>query len=247
MPRQTKTSPLIDGITLCSRYAFGPNRLHLCGPDANTEILAYLKEGASDAGLSAMLEKFANLHPYLETIAHANRIRDPFDAHVVEAYWIGNELLENIPAKIYYRHLVERVGMKRKQPTSTVRLVEDKLRLGAPMHHTFHVLNLFRRADIHALDQCRTSWGTITSIDGPIVVLQRRPLEIRGTVFALGPTKEHRVKRQLADNDIFAEAKVGDVVSLHWNVVAEILSPRQVVNLSRYTDISIRLANLSLQ
>ena len=88
MLKQKTTS--VDGIARCTRYAFGPNRLHLCGPDANKEVLAYLKEGVSDPGLENLLRRFSTLYPYLQHIAQANHIADPCDERVVEAYWIGN-------------------------------------------------------------------------------------------------------------------------------------------------------------
>src|SRR3989338_5875958 len=93
----------MDGIARCSRYAFGPNRLHLCGPEKNREVLSYMSQNASDEGLKQILREFQTLHPYLVSIAQANRIRDPFDDRVVEAYWIGNELLNAIPAKVFHR------------------------------------------------------------------------------------------------------------------------------------------------
>ena len=83
----------MDGVTRCTRYAFGPNRLHMCGPDMNREVLAYMNEGVTDTGLTNILKEFQALHPYLTKIAHTNQIKDPFDSRVVEAYWIGNELL----------------------------------------------------------------------------------------------------------------------------------------------------------
>ena len=86
----------IDGLARCSRYSFGPNRLHYCGPDKTREIYDYIKEGAGDAGLGLILKEFKTLYPYLRLIAEANNIRNHFDDRVVEAYWIGNELLENV-------------------------------------------------------------------------------------------------------------------------------------------------------
>ena len=65
---------MTDGVARCARYAFGPNRLHMCGPDANREVLAYLSEGVADDGLMYLLAKFKTLYPYLETIAHAKRL-----------------------------------------------------------------------------------------------------------------------------------------------------------------------------
>lgn len=91
-----------EGIIRCSRYAFGPNRLHYCGPDANREILSYIGEGKGDAGLISLLKEFATMYPYLDFISRVNKIFDPFVEQVVEAYWLGNSLL----AKVNKQHFM---------------------------------------------------------------------------------------------------------------------------------------------
>src|SRR3989304_3467125 len=103
---------MMDGLLRAGRYAFGPNRLHYCGPDANAEILAHIREGVADPGLAKLLSAFQTMYPSLLHIAHANDIKDPFNERVVEAYWVGNELLENISQKQFYRHLREGLRLK---------------------------------------------------------------------------------------------------------------------------------------
>ena len=53
-----------------------------------------------------MARCFSGAWPYLELIASANAIADPLDARVLEAYWVGSELLEGIPAA----SLLEAIG-----------------------------------------------------------------------------------------------------------------------------------------
>jgi hypothetical protein len=52
----------IDGILRCSRYSFGPNRLHYCGPDQNVELRALIEAGEmakdSGLGLTSLLKHF---------------------------------------------------------------------------------------------------------------------------------------------------------------------------------------------
>jgi len=59
----------MNGILRCSRYAFGPNRLHYCGPDANSEIRSYIDEDATDPGLEKLMSQFQTMFPYLRHIA----------------------------------------------------------------------------------------------------------------------------------------------------------------------------------
>lgn len=84
----------MDGALRCLRYAFGPNRLHLCGPKANSDLLNFLIEQKPSKRLTFLLKKFKTMYPYLKKIADANKIKDPLDERVVEAYWIGNNLLD---------------------------------------------------------------------------------------------------------------------------------------------------------
>src|SRR3990167_9993879 len=83
-----------QGLLTCARYAFAPNYLKYCGPDENRTIFQYCAAQDADAGLRELLEEFGTLYPYLRFIAQANGIADPFDPRVVEAYWVGNRLLE---------------------------------------------------------------------------------------------------------------------------------------------------------
>jgi hypothetical protein len=105
----------MDGITRCSRYAFGPNRLHYCGPDANKEMKGLIENNPThDGGLSHLLKQFKTLFPYLKHIAVANGIRDPFDSRVVEAYWLGNDLLATIEKRQLHTFLVDEMRLKDK-------------------------------------------------------------------------------------------------------------------------------------
>ncbi len=187
---------MIDGVSRCARYSFGPNRLHLCGPDANREVLAYLTEGVTDGGLTHLLKKFNTLYPYLESIAHANNINDPFDARVVEAYWLGNKLLDSIQPQLFYRHLTDVLQLKKRLKPREFKFLTDKLsafirvnirdyprRPLARMHHNFHVFNVWQRTGhaetehtLESMDKCRVSWGKVTLIDGPFITVMRQPL-----------------------------------------------------------------------
>ena len=78
------------------RYAFAPNELGYCGPSDSQELLGYGANGVVDRGLTAMARQFDGAWPYLELIAGAVGISDPLDHRVVEAYWVGNPLLDRV-------------------------------------------------------------------------------------------------------------------------------------------------------
>jgi len=87
---------LTDGAIIFARYAFMPNKLGYCGSDDNRTLFDYCAARHTDPGLVFLLQKFEAAYPYLKLIAGSNNIADPFDARVVEAYWLGNELLDRV-------------------------------------------------------------------------------------------------------------------------------------------------------
>src|SRR5579859_1535736 len=87
-----------------------PNRLQYCGGDDNGTILEYAVADTREPPLDRLLRKFTGALPYLALIARRNGIADPFDERVVEAYWVGNELLERVEAVELYDHLKQRYG-----------------------------------------------------------------------------------------------------------------------------------------
>jgi len=247
-------SSRIDGITRCTRYACGPNRLQLCGPDMHHEVIAYLAAGASDGGLAQILRGFQTLYPYLENIAHANHIRDPFHTRIVEAYWIGNELLDAITPRAYFRHITDIRQLRRTPSNShTFDTLAEKLRHGATMHHNFHVMNVWQRTGyvqeahtLNSMDQCRVSWGTVTKIDGPYLTLKRQPLATAGGKLLLGPEETVKIIRRLNDASFVDDLRAGDVISLHWDVPCDIVDARELRNLKKYTALALSLANITV-
>src|SRR3954449_12379548 len=100
-------APVLAGALRFIHYAFMPNRLQYCGGDDNHTLLDYGTAQVVDGGLTPLLRRFTGAVPYLQLIARANGITDPFDSRVVEAYWIGNGLLEQVEARQLYDALAE--------------------------------------------------------------------------------------------------------------------------------------------
>lgn len=240
----------IDGIARCARYALGPNRLHLCGPDASREVLAYISENESDMGLANILEQFRTLYPYLKEISRANHIKDPFDPDVVEAYWLGNALLEKVSPRSYYRHLTDNIEISKKLDTKSREHLFQKIGKGARMHHSFHVFNIWQRTGntdtehtLESIDNCRVSWGKVLSIDGPSITVSRQPVVLKSRSLLLGEARKTKIQRRLEDQGIGCDIQTVDTISIHWGLPCEILNPVQIANLKKYTLASLALAN----
>ncbi|HTY39505.1 MAG TPA: DUF6390 family protein [Candidatus Paceibacterota bacterium] len=242
----------MDGLLRCTHYAFGPNRLHYCGPDANREIGAYIVENERDPGLTKLLSQFETMYPYLRHIAEANNIKDPFDDRVVEAYWLGNELLEHIEKKKFYHHLLNGLQLK-KRLGKTFALVEQKLEQNAVPHHSFHVLDVWKRTGhaeqahtLESMDECRVSWGTVTTVAGPAITVSAKPLLYKNGKLYLGEPVPKKINRKLEAIYDIEQLVPGDLVSIHWSVPCEKITPTQAAQLEKYTLRHIALANQTL-
>lgn len=239
----------IDGTSRFIRYAFMPNRLHYCGGDSNSLIFDYALEGVREPPLEAMLRKFTGAMPYLSLIARSNGIVDPFDERVVEAYWIGNDLLSGVEVRQLHDALRERFGNQLQGKTREWLLA--KAPAGARPHHNFHVFDVHSRVgelehSLETMDQCRISWGKVLKDDGSELVVERQPLTLVEGKLALGASIQERAARQVGGRGFADEATTGVWVSLHWGWVCEVITPLQQRNLARYTVDHIRLANLTM-
>jgi len=245
---QIPTQPLAGQLRFI-HYAFMPNRLRYCGGDDNRTLLEYGTEQVVDPGLTPLLRRFTGALPYLRLIARANAIADPFDSRVVEAYWIGNELLERVEVRQLYDSLEERFG---KQLEGRARQwMLNKAPAGARPHHNFHVFDIHSRVGevehtMETLDQCRISSGKVLAVEGAELVVERQPLVLIEGKLALGPAQRTRVTRQVESRGFADAATVGDWVALHWGWVCEVLTPRQAANLAHYTRYHLALANQTI-
>ncbi len=237
----------------CSRYSFGPNRLHYCGPDANKELHDLIESGESNIGLAHLLKQFKTLFPYLKYIAGINNIKDPFDSRVVEAYWLGNVLLEKVEQRTLYNFLVDNLRVKDKLKNKEFHWLEEKIKKGAVPHHSFHVLNVWDQKghtdhlqDLNRMDECRISSGVVTEVAGSEIKVSTEPLIYINGKFDFGPVILKTLIRQLESEYDIEQIKIGQIVSIHWSVPCEVITEKQAQTLKKYTLKNINFANLTL-
>jgi Family of unknown function (DUF6390) len=241
----------MDGVLRCSRYAFGPNRLHFCGPDANREIWDYLNEGFTDFGLQKLLKGFETLYPYLDRIARSNHITDPFDARVVEAYWIGNSLLDAVDKSTLHQYFIDDLRLKDKLPLKTFRTLEERIGKGILPNHNYHILSVPKKmgagdmgTNIDAIDSCRISWGKVTAVSGPRITVLYEPLLVVHNKLSLGAPVEKHITRRLEAEYDFDMLQAGQYITLHWDIPCEVLTKDIVAKLRHHTQRAIQIANL---
>lgn len=243
-----------DGALLFGRYAFPPNRLGYCGPEDTRALLEHVSEAKSDRGLLELERRFDGAYPYLRLIAQCNDIPDCFDVRVVEAYWIGNRLLERVRAAPFYESMEAR--FRSRMNASQFGWLARKLEMSAWPHHNFHVFEIYVRAGLmrnpsadialETMDSCRISWGRVSAVEGPDLVLERPQLMVSDGKLVLSEPRPMRVSRQLDGRGFVDGVRVGDVVSVHWNWACDVLSAGALARLQRATRRSLELATLTM-
>ena len=240
------------GPLLFARYAYPPNSLGYCGADETRTLLEYGDAGASDGGLAELARTFDGAWPYLTLIAAANRIADPLDPRVVDAYWIGNELLDAVTPDVLARHVEDR--FRGRIGRCWTRVLEA-VAAGAVPHHSFHVfavypwLGLLRTGvvdePLRVLDRCRTAPGLVQSVEGDTASALVRPLVWSGRDLELGPWTPREVRWRDGGLALVAGPQPGDWVSLHWDFVCDRLEPAVAATLDRTTRRALAAVNRS--
>jgi hypothetical protein len=245
-PVRLEAPAAASGLLAFIRYGFMPNHLGYCGGNDNDVLFEHAVEGRHDARLAPLLAKFTGAFPYLQTIAGANGIADPLDARVVEAYWLGNELLDRVEASALFRSLEERFG---NRLVGTLReQVLRKAPQGARPYHLFHVLDVYRHLEsdevgMAAMDSCRISWGRVTNVEAGALMVERQPLRMHDGRLTLGQPAPERVLRTISGHGFTDDVAVGDTVSIHWGWACEVLRPHQAANLARWSAHHLAIAN----
>lgn len=215
------------------RFASPPNRLGHCGPLASDGVGQYLHTPI-DGGFAELAAQFEGAYPYLELLAGATRRADPLDADVVEAYWIGNELLDRVSTLDFGNSIDARF---RRRAGSAWSQIDGSVAAGVA-HHSYHVLHvtpwtgLMRRGivdePLRIVDQCCVSWAQVVDTASGAPLVRRRPLVWAGSRLQFGEPTVEQVTSPI-------DVRVGDWVALHWGVVCERLQPHQLGWLRRTT------------
>jgi hypothetical protein len=229
------------GDVLFARYAFPPNELGYCGPDDPDVLLRHATSAAEPADeIARRARLFDGAWVYLELIAAAAGIPDPMDARVVEAYWIGNDLLDAVDPDAFLATLRRRFAGQLVGP------IAERWRSMPPTqalaNHSFHVFAVYPwtalltvRTDtaLSVLDSCRIRWGTVTAVDGARVSVRSRPLTWDGQRLGLGADRVESVR--WSTGGAGRPPAPGDLVACHWDWVCDRLTAAQVAQLSART------------
>ena len=214
-----------SGALRFAQYAYPPNELGYCGPDGAGVML----DPEAAAEIERRARQFEGAWSYLELIAESAGLPDPLDVAVVDAYWVGNALLERVDPGALVSRLEDRF---RGQVGGTWREAADR----AVAHHSFQVFEVYPWAGLlragrppgpaaTVLDRCRIRVGRVLAVHGEDATVECRPLAWDGaTLRESGPVTE-TVRWSVDGGSLIAAPHVGDTVALHWDWVCEVVGP----------------------
>jgi hypothetical protein len=236
----------MSGAVQFARFALPPNAYGYCGP-ADLDVVAELVAAGDTAvdEMRAVAQQFEGAWPYLQFLSDSVG-SDPLAAEVVEAYWIGNNLLADVDTLAWGNSVDDRF---RSRAGARWRVLADGITGGVP-NHAFHVFCVYPWVGLlragftdHALeviDQCRIRWGTVLESMGSEVVVLSAPLVWDGRRLQHGTERVETVRMPVENAE---KVMPGNVVALHWDYVCQVLSPQQLEHLIRYHDRHMAIAN----
>ena len=238
----------MQGVQLAARFSIATNRLKYCGPaDAEPALFRTIVEGQALEASRTSLLRFEALEPYLTAIAAKHGL-DPLDHEVVEAYWIGNELLDDFTREDF-RGILDTLA-HRGLPRSMAETFAAHLPQHPLPHHTFHVsfvgvgnVTGHVKTTLPNMEACRPAWARVLRVAKGTLDVDKPTLAYARGRLGIGPP----VRETLAyDPRMLPRVRKGDHVAVHWNWPAVVLRNGQLASLKTYTDRSLDAANEAL-
>jgi len=221
----------MEGLELAALFSSAPNALGLCGPSGF--------DTSDKKRLLSQMKKFRAPYAYLSLIAKANN-RKPFDYGVVEAFWLGNDLLANVPRAAVARMIKSKFTGNGRLSKSRAKILADNLPEQVYPHHSFHVFYIgsisgYLEGKKKELDLCRVSWGNVTRVGKGKLAVCSKPVKFENGSAVFG-------KRQAAswatDGGRFA---AGGIACSHWGRAIIPITAHQKGNLEKFTKINMAL------
>ncbi len=239
----------MNGIQLCARFSLATNRLRYCGPsDADGLLYRTIVDGVELEKSRAALERFEALGPYIRTIAEKHGL-EPFDYEVVEAYWIGNKLLDGF-TRDEFRGILS-AFVRRGIPRPVAERLSASLPPRPLPHHAFHVTFVGVGAvsgkvptTFENMEMCRPSWGRVIEIEDRFVTVERPALAVDDGRLHIGTPV---IERREIDPRVVQEVAVGDTLAFHWGWAATVLEPEQRQRLEEYTGAALDASSAALR
>jgi hypothetical protein len=224
-------------LQLESRFSLPPNSLGYCGrKSAAFKFKTCIISGECD-GVKEEVARFIVLYPYLQTLSKITRL-PKFSKHLIEGYWIGNDILTKAKPKDYF--LLLEYFKKQGVPDFFVEELKNKKPKVFIPNHLFQVLHVgVGRAsgsvafNIKTINNCMVRWGKVQSLSKTKATIELNSLKIKNKKSYMLTLIKEIVPFDLK---IVPDLKIGDIVSVHWNMVIKILTGSEEKNLKHWTE-----------
>ncbi|MEK6917150.1 MAG: DUF6390 family protein [Nanoarchaeota archaeon] len=237
----------MDSIELVARYSFITNKLRYCGPEESyLKFLEYIKNPNEKLAneIKSYIKRFEGLYPYLQLIAKKHGL-DEFDYKVMEAYWLGNELLDKF-TETDLKEIIFTLT-KRGLPKSYAEKLTKNIPSGMLPHHSFNVIYVgvgkvtgSVKFNLENINNCLIRPGKVVKSKEKTAIIQHRPYRYDKGKLELGNPIEEEFDNQ------FNSLKKGDTVSIHWKFIVDKLTEEQYSNLLKYNFKNIQALNNSI-
>ena len=271
----------MKGIELAARFSYITNSLEYCGPkEASRQIEEYILKKDNEKYLRKSLSRFEGMYPYLKAIADKNG-KDPFDYDVVEAYWIGNSLLDSFNDADIKKLILSLI--QRGLPKSIGNKLTEELPSGFKPHHSFNVFYVgvgritgSVETTLKNMNKCRINYGKVVNFKMSETSIRNLPASARSKKAVSEHAQEHapcystsvldknkiliKTKNIIKKNDKYSfskdelrtisfipklikNIKKNDFVAVHWDFALVKLTSKQIKNIDKYTEETLKIMN----
>jgi len=234
----------IDALKKACLYSFPPNKLGYCGPEYSWQSFQKFLSDPSEENAAQVknhLKRFDALYPYLELIAGANSSQ-PFDFEVVEAYWIGNSLLDNV------KHVKIQETILSFQKHGLPKSIAEKKAANLPEEmlacHSLHVLYvnfISKKVEpvVQNLGNCLIQWAKVLGETSKGIRVKGEELFLESSELKL------KEKEKTVLNPFNILLQENDLVSVHWGNAVEKISQDSLKSLKTCTIKNLEAVNVS--
>jgi hydrogenase maturation factor len=215
-----------EGVKTAAMFSLGCGNLSE-NEAKNKIILDFLQQKESspkrEKQAREVMENLSTLFPYLSLIGKYAKL-DPFHKDVVEAYFMGNDLIEKVPHRELLRMVSELI--KTKSPL----VLSKKFKAT----HNFYVFCISpyvkqrKEGILVFMDLCSVSLGVVREISPnemvPIAVVERKT--VKGEIVT---------EKMIYDRTTAREVTVGSQVATHWRRVVKKINKDEAKNLEYHS------------
>lgn len=224
-------------LQLTSRFSFPPNHFGYCGLDSASIAFSKCITSGDCESVPGEIPHFKGLYPYLKTIAEVTGL-DYLDYKVIEAYWLGGDLLSQFKPE-HYAILIKHLKAQNLPDFFIDEVAKNQPKVFIPLH-LFNVIHIgvgkitgSVETNIDNINHCMIRWGTVTKIDreNHTITISLNSLKQVGKQFAISNTPT-----TISYNPNFLSPKIGDTIAAHWKSAVKILTAKEQNNLSHWTN-----------